>query len=148
MKRILELWSNFTIKLESGKDISLLLFRLVLAYGFYMPAKMKWADIGAIAQWFDGMGIPLPTLNAYLAAGTEAVGVVLLALGLGTRLISIPLIITMIVAIITVHLGNGFDAGDNGLEIPLYYILMLSSLFFMGAGRFSLDRLFGRNKSI
>lgn len=128
-------------KLGKLNDLPPLIFRLVLAYGFYMPAMMKWGDIGAIAEWFGGMGIPFPTLNAYLAATTELAAVVLLPLGLATRIISIPLIFTMIVAIVTVHLGNGFNAGDNGFEIPLYYILMLFALLVNGAGKYSLDRL-------
>jgi len=90
------------------------------------------------------MGIPFPTLNAYMAATTEISGVILLTLGLATRLISIPLMVTMIVAIVTVHLGNGFEAGNNGFEIPLYYLLMLFALLVNGAGKFSLDHLMAK----
>jgi len=126
---------------EHGKSLSLLLARLVLAYGFYEPAKMKWSDIGSVAEWFTTLGIPFPTLNAYMAASTEATGVVLLTLGLFTRLISLPLIVVMIVAILTVHLPHGFSAGDNGFEIPLYYMLFLFIFVTNGAGKFSLDRL-------
>jgi putative oxidoreductase len=105
---------------------------------------MKWQNISGVAEWFGELGIPFPTINAYLAATTEAVGVVLLLLGLATRLISIPLIITMIVAIITVHWQNGFEAGNNGYEIPLYYILFLCGLLIKGSGKYSLDYLIGR----
>lgn len=127
--------------LSHGQSVSLLLARLVVAYGFYEPAMMKWADIDAIAQWFGSMGIPLPTLNAYMAATTEITGVVLLTLGLFTRIISIPLIVVMIVAIITVHLPNGFSAGNNGFEIPVYYMLFLAIFASFGAGKLSLDHL-------
>jgi putative oxidoreductase len=123
------------------KSISLLLIRLVLAYGFYEPAMMKWSDISAVAEWFGSIGIPFPTLNAYMAATTEITGVVLLTLGLLIRLISIPLIVVMIVAIVTVHLPHGFSAGNNGFEIPLYYMVMLFALLAHGPGRFSLDRV-------
>jgi putative oxidoreductase len=79
-----------------------------------------------------------------MAASTELIGVVLLVLGLFTRVISIPLIIIMIVAITTVHLGNGFSAADNGFEIPLYYMIFLLIFLSQGAGKFSLDRkIFG-----
>ncbi len=81
----------------------------------------------------------MPVLNAYLSASTEAAGVVLLFLGLGTRLISIPLMVVMLVAIGTVHWANGFEAGSNGFEIPLYYLIMLMTLFFIGPGRISVD---------
>ena len=87
------------------------------------------------------MGIPLPTLNAYMAASTEMAGVVLLTLGLASRIISIPLIFVMIVAIVTVHLGNGFEAGNNGYEIPVYYILLLLVILIYGAGKLSVDNI-------
>lgn len=119
--------------------LPLLFIRLILAYGFLGPATMKWNDIHAVGNWFGTLGIPAPHFNAYLAASTESVGVVLLLLGLGTRYIAIPLIIVMSVAIRTAHWGNGFEAGNNGFEIPLYYIIMLLTLISFGAGKISLD---------
>ena len=126
------------------KDIPLLMIRLALAYGFYTRAKMKWSDINSIIDWFKSMGMPAPALNAYLAASTEAAGVVLLVLGLGTRIIAVPLMIVMLVAIKTVHWGNGFDAGNNGYEIPLYYLIMLAVVLVYGPGRWSVDGVIGR----
>jgi len=142
--KLFQWYTRSTDWLTNLQDIPLLFFRLILAYGFFGPAMMKWNNIGNVAEWFGSMGIPMPTLNAYLAASTEMAGVVLLALGLGTRLISIPLIFTMFVAIVTVHLGNGFEAGNNGFEIPLYYILMLFALFINGAGKISLDNIISK----
>ena len=121
------------------QSLALLLARLAVAYGFYEPAIMKWKDINSVAQWFGSMGIPFPTLNAYMAATTEVLGVVLLTLGLFTRLISVPLMVIMVVAITTVHLAHGFSAGDNGFEIPLYYMIFLFIFASHGAGKFSLD---------
>jgi len=74
---------------EYMKSLSLLFARVLVAYGFYEPAMMKWQDMKSVAEWFGSMGIPFPTLNAYMAASTEILGVVLLTLGLFTRLISI-----------------------------------------------------------
>ena len=122
-------------------DIPLLFLRLILAYGFYTPAMMKLKDVNAIGGWFESMGYPLPYLNAYMATAVEGLGVILLILGLGTRIITVPLMITMLVAIFTVHYTNGFAAGDNGYEIPLYYLLMLFTLFVIGPGRISVDHL-------
>ena len=127
--------------LSNGQNISLLFARLGVAYGFYEPAMQKWSDISSVASWFSSIGIPLPTLNAYMAASTELLGVVLLVLGLFTRLISVPLMFVMIVAIMTVHLSHGFAAGDNGFEIPLYYMLFLALFASYGAGKISLDHL-------
>jgi putative oxidoreductase len=47
----------------------------------------------------------------------------------------------MLVAIKTVHFENGFSAGENGYEIPLYYIIMLLILLFNGGGKISIDRI-------
>ncbi len=130
-----------------GKSISLLFARLIVAYGFYGPAMMKWSDIDSVASWFGTLGIPFPTLNAYMAASTEMAGVVLLTLGFLIRLISIPLIVVMLVAIFTVHIHNGFSCGNNGFEIPVYYMLFLLIFITTGAGRFSLDRIVFGDKS-
>ena len=138
---IKEKYFEIVDSLGNLKSIPLLLMRIILAIGFFGPAKMKMGNIDGIISWFESINIPIPALNAYLATGTEALGVVLLALGLGTRLISIPLIITMIVAIGTVHLSNGFEAGNNGFEIPLYYMIMLITLVIYGSGKFSIDHL-------
>jgi putative oxidoreductase len=126
---------------EYLKSFALLFARLTIAYGFYEPAMHKWADMNAMAEWFASIGIPFPLLNAYLAGTTEITGVVLLTLGFMTRLISIPLIVVMLVAIFTVHLPNGFSCGDNGFEIPFYYMLFLLLFVSHGAGKFSLDKL-------
>ncbi len=167
LSKVCKLIEPATAQLQS---VSLLGLRLMLAYSFYEPAMMKLKDIASIAMWFESMGIPLPTLNAYMATGTEVAGVILLTLGLFTRLISIPLIGVMIVAIITVHGVNGFAAiqagsevvdpwvnGEqitgtlvvlqNGFEIPFYYILMLLTLVAHGGGKFSLDNLFFKKES-
>ena len=130
--------------LEKSAAVPLLLLRLVLAYGFYGPAKMNWKDINSVIDWFGSIGIPAPVFNAYLAACTEMLGVVLLVLGLGTRLIAIQLVITMLVAIKTVHWANGFEAADNGFEIPLYYTIMLLTLLVYGPGKWSVDYLIRR----
>jgi len=139
--KIVLLYNRITEMLKNLNDILLFAIRIVLAYGFYITASMKWQNIGGVAEWFGELGIPFPTINAYLAATTEAAGVVLLVLGLATRVISIPLIITMMVAIVSVHWQNGFEAGNNGFEIPLYYLLFLFALLIKSSGKYSLDYL-------
>ncbi len=135
------LYFRYVAFIEKLKDFPPLFFRLILSYGFYEPALRKLGNIDTIAQWFASMNYPFPTLNAYLSGITEFSGAILLLFGLGIRLIAWPLMFVMVVAISTVHLGNGFAAGNNGFEIPLYYLLMLFSLIVNGAGKFSLDYL-------
>ena len=139
--KIISLYNRYISLTEKLQSTALLFLRLILAYGFYGPAMMKLKDIHAIGDWFKELGVPLPYVNAYMATGTELAGVVLIALGLGTRLIAIPMIVVMLVAIKTVHWVNGFEAGNNGYEIPLYYLLMLITLIAFGAGRWSIDAL-------
>jgi putative oxidoreductase len=141
---MLNLYKRIVSILNKGQDLALLFLRLILAYGFWEPAKTKWADINSVAEWFGSIGVFAPKLNAYLAASTEMAGVFMLALGLGTRIISLPLIITMLVAIKTVHWANGFPASDNGYEIPLYFMLMLIVTLTFGAGKISVDHFIKR----
>ena len=138
VKNKYEAFRNATIKFQ---DLSLLMIRLVLAYGFLDPAMKKVENFNGIIDWFASLGIPAPALNAFLATTTELLGVLLLTIGLGLRIFTLPLIIVMIVAIVTVHWSHGFEAGDNGFEIPLYYIIMLFVLHTHGSGKYSVDAL-------
>ena len=103
-----DLYAKFKDSLRYVEDIAPLLLRLLLAYVFYFTALEKLSSIEGTAYWFESLGIPLPTLNAYMSTITETAGFILLFLGLGTRLISIPLIFAMLVALVTVHLDNGW----------------------------------------
>ena len=143
--RLIGVCNSISKTLEVVKDLPLLFIRLTLAYGFYSPAMNKWSDIDSVAAWFESMNYPLPTLNAYMAASTEIAGVVLLTLGFASRIISIPLIIVMVVAILTVHGGNGFEASGNGFEIPLYYLVMLFAILVYGPGKYSIEGLIKKN---
>lgn len=138
MKKLVAAIGNLGEKFQS---LCLLGLRLTLAYGFYNPALSKLQNIDSVAKWFEQLGYPSPLLSAYLAGITELLGVFLLPIGLFTRLISLPLMFVMIVAIFTVHWEHGFPASQNGFEIPLYYFLMLFILFSHGAGKLSLDYL-------
>jgi len=126
---------------EYAGSLFLLLARLAVATGFTEAAHLKWESIEATAQWFGVLGYPFPLFTAYFVSSVETVGIVLLGLGLLTRLISIPLMIIMVTAILTVHLPNGFTCAKNGFEIPLYYLIFLGLFLSHGAGRYSLDRL-------
>lgn len=94
-----------------------LALRLYLAPVFWMAANNKWnpldseSSLNGTIQWFDSsLGLPFPELMAYLAWGAEYFGAIFLVLGLAVRWISIPLMLTMIVAAATVHWGNGWLA--------------------------------------
>lgn len=106
-----------------------LLLRLYLFPVFWDAGthKLNWATgeglgrLGvnpSVIEWFGnqdwGLGLPFPALLAALAAYTEFFGAMLLLLGLGVRWISLPLMITMLVAMLTVHWQNGWLAIASG----------------------------------
>lgn len=108
-------------RLQAGLDatrradcLAPLLLRLYLAPVFWMAGSNKLADMPATIAWFGnpdwGLGLPFPTLLAWLAALTEAGGAILLVLGLAVRWISIALMVTMLVAIFSVHWQFGWQA--------------------------------------
>ena len=190
MGKIIELANkaqDYLDKLSVLDFLAPLLLRLYLVPVFWMAGTKKLSDIESTAAWFGnpdwGLGLPFPTLNAWLAALTEAGGAILLLFGFATRWISIPLMFTMIVAAVTVHLqhgwlaiaeGSGFFATDrtvgaverldrakdilrehgnyswltengsfvvlnNGIEFAATYFVMLLAIFYLGAGKLSVD---------
>jgi uncharacterized membrane protein YphA (DoxX/SURF4 family) len=86
----------------------------------WIAGTTKLADMPSTIAWFGnpdwGLGLPLPALMAWLAALTETGGALLLAIGLATRWISVPLMVTMLVAAVTVHLDNGWYAIAESAE--------------------------------
>lgn len=95
-----------------------LALRLYLVPIFWMAGTQKLANMEGTIAWFGnpewGLGLPFPALMAWLAALSESVGAVLLLVGLGVRLASFPLMVTMVVAAVTVHWNNGWLAIAEG----------------------------------
>lgn len=95
-----------------------LALRIYLAPVLMQAGYNKLAHFEDTVAWFAnpdwGLGLPMPALMAGLAAGTEFFGAILLLLGFATRLISIPLMVTMLVAALTVHWPNGWLAIADG----------------------------------
>ncbi|PHS24670.1 MAG: hypothetical protein COA83_07460 [Methylophaga sp.] len=97
-----------------------LALRLYLVPVFWMAANTKWdpfdsdSSLQGTIDWFGnpdwGLGLPFPEIMAHLAWGAEYFGAIALALGLAVRWFSIPLMLTMVVAAVTVHWGNGWLA--------------------------------------
>ncbi len=109
-----EQYQKLVSKLSQFDGLAPLLLRVYLAPVLIQAGWNKLANFESTVQWFGnkqwGLGLPFPDLLAALASGAEFFGGWLLLFGLFTRLISIPLMITMLVAAITVHLPNGWLA--------------------------------------
>ena len=124
--------------------VAQLLVRLFVGYFFMETGWGKLHNLDAFAQRFVGWGIPYPYFNAALSAYTEFVGGWLTILGLGTRLVSMPMMINMLVAILKVNLKRVTTLDDFvELDEPLYALAYLW-LLLSGPGRVSVDYLIGR----
>lgn len=95
-----------------------LALRLYLVPIFWMAGTKKLSAFDSTVDWFGntdyGLGLPFPYLMAGAATWVEIIGAVCLLLGLAIRWISIPLMATMAVAAVTVHLKNGWLAIAEG----------------------------------
>lgn len=162
-----------------------LLLRLYLVPIFWMAGTQKLQHFSDTVAWFGnadwGLGLPFPELLTILAISAEIGGAVLLTVGLAVRWVSVPLMITMLVAAFSSHwqngwlaiaTGNGIFATEttieasrrldiikgiihehgnydwlteqgslvilnNGIEFAATYFIMLLTLFFIGAGKYT-----------
>ena len=132
-------------------SIGLLLLRMVVGLTLAAHGSQK------LFGWFGGGGIDgtaramehlrfVPGRRSAIMAGlTEAGGGVLLALGAATPLAAAILLGVMVVAIVSVHLKQGFFTAQGGYELPLVLGLSALSVAFTGPGHLSVDGLIGLN---
>ena len=108
------IYQQIVARLQVADGIPFLLLRVYLAPVMIQAGWNKASSFDSIVDWFGnddyGLGLPMPFVMAFLATAAELVGGVLLLLGALTRLVSIPLMVTMIVAMVSVHAKNGWLA--------------------------------------
>lgn len=95
-------------------------------------------------QWLASIGLEPGYLMALASGSAEFFGGLALLIGLLTRPAGLVLAVTMLVAIFTVHIGNGMFMSNNGYEFALALAAVAASLAISGGGRFSLDRHLAR----
>lgn len=126
----------------------LLAIRLFWGWEFFTTGRDKLLNITPIIQYFQSLGIPFPTANAYIAGSIECLGGLCLFMGLGSRLATIPLMIVMIVAMITAHHDafiNVFNDPQSFVQqTPFMFFLVAFIVFAFGPGILSLDALIKR----
>ena len=120
------------------------LARITVGVVFIGTGWGKLHSIADVTTFFTDLGIPAPGFNARLTATTEFIGGLLLLVGLGTRLVALPLAFTMVVAILTAKRAdiNGLTS-LLGLEEWSYLVLFLW-LAVAGSGPLSMDNLIRR----
>jgi putative oxidoreductase len=127
--------------------------RLIIGFGFMQHAYAKLARgpddfIGVL----HAIGVPASFLLGWATIAVEAVGGLCIFLGAFVPLATVPMVAVLLVAIVTVHLPNGFSSikllsfdasgahfGQPGYETDLLYLAGLIALCIGGAGPFSID---------
>jgi putative oxidoreductase len=135
--------------------------RLVVGLGFLLHG---WAKLARGPEFFigtlDGLHVPLPALMAWVTILVELLGGCAILAGAFVAVASVPLAITVLVAIFTVHLPYGFSSikllsvtaagpkfGPPGYEVALFYLAGLAALVIGGPGPWSVDGFIARGRA-
>ena len=146
----------------SWRQWALLPLRLVVGYGFLAHGVAKWSrgpeNFGKLLQQ---IGVPLPAATAWIVTLLEVFGGLAILGGVLVTVVSLPLIVSQLVAMFTVQLRYGFSSvntigltadgpvfGPPGYEINLLYIASLLAFALLGPGPLSAERWLatGRNR--
>ena len=127
---------------ERSKEYGIALLRISLGVMFIAHSVvLKYFAYGlaGTAGYFESIG--LPAFLAYVVFGMEAVGGILLVLGVRTREVAAALI-PILVGALWAHSGNGwvFSNANGGWEYPLYLIVLSAAQVLLGEGAFALSR--------
>src|SRR5258708_39987526 len=126
----------------------LLGLRLYFFWQLFLTGQGKLSNIGKVSEFFASLHIPLPTLNAYFIGSLDCFGSLLLIIGLGSRLLSLLIVISMTVA----YLAADFEAVSSIFRVPDIFVVVDPFPFLLtaviglvfGPGLFSIDALMKR----
>jgi putative oxidoreductase len=118
--------------------------RLALGWVFVQSGWGKLHNLPQVVDYFTSLGFPAPNFQAPFVAGVELVGGVFLLGGLFTRVVSVPLAMTMVVALLTAKRADIASAGDLYGTLEFLYLLGFGTLAAFGAGLLSLDEILVR----
>ena len=127
----------------------LLLFsRVYFFWQLFQDGQGKLNNLPKVSEYFASLGIPLPTLNAWITGSIELVGSLLLIIGLATRPVALLIFFVMTVAYITGDREAVLQIFSNPnmfvAASPFPYFVMALVLFFAGPGWISVDKLLSR----
>ena len=135
--------------------------RLIVGFGFMQHGYAKLAHgPDQFINILHALGVPMPFVMGWVTIIFELIGGFMVFAGFLVPLASVPMIITLFVAILTVHLPNGFSSikllsvdaagahfGQPGYETDLLYLAGILALVIGGSGPYSVDRLLFRDRA-
>jgi putative oxidoreductase len=153
MKSLLDSWTQPASSLRQAWWA--LPLRAIVGYGFIAHGCAKLArGPAAFTGILHALHMPFAPLLAWATILTELIGGLAVLAGAFIPLASVPMVTVLIVAILTVHLPNGFSSikllaitpggahfGQPGYETDLLYLAGLAALVLGGCGPFALDSL-------
>jgi len=125
---------------RSLESIPALLARFVVGVVFVTSGWGKVHNLEKVTAFFTELHIPAPALQAVFVSYVELVCGSLLLVGLASRLSAIPLIVSMIVALITAKAEDIHGLSDLLGTVELTYIALMVWIAIAGPGRYSVDR--------
>jgi putative oxidoreductase len=132
------------------QPLLLLVIRLYWGWQFFIDGKGKLQNLDKVASYFASLHIPMPRLNAIVAASVQCVCGLLLLAGLFARFASLPLIGVMCVAYLTAEsaaLHSIFSNPDKFVTAdPFLFLFAAVIVFAFGPGKISLDAFIFRDK--
>lgn len=147
--------NTFSIAGKNYQQLAPLFLRLAIGFGFMAHG---WAKLSRGTAGFEKLLIqihaPFPTIMAWVSPLIEILGGFAIFAGIFVSLAAIPLICTMLVAMFSIQIHNGYSSvktigltaqgplfGPPGYEINILYIAGLIALIISGAGKFSVDAI-------
>ncbi len=132
-------------------NMAMLILRV--AFGLTMAAHgyakvFKGGKLAGTAGWFDSIGMKPGALHARLAAGTEILTGIGLAIGLLTTFAAMGFVGIMLVAGYTVHRANGFFIVSEGWEYTFILAVAAVGIAMLGPGEWSLDNAIGIDRDL
>lgn len=141
-----------------AQPVLLLVIRLYWGWSFFLTGRGKLLHLDRTAEFFASLQIPWPKLNAGLAGSVECAGGLLLMVGLCSRVVAVPLIVTLLVAYATAERDALFaffsDPDKFTGATPFLFLFAVVVVFVFGPGSWSLDewllrrKVYRRNRTI
>jgi putative oxidoreductase len=126
----------------------LLALRIYFFWQLFLTGKAKLSNIGKVIDFFTSLGVPAPSLNAYMVSSLECFGGLFLIIGLASRPLALAIVISMTVAYLTADfeaVSNIFSDPDKFVKAdPFPYLLTALIVLVFGPGLFSIDAILKR----